>query len=218
MPFRRKRDRRRQRISAVLLWWPRLAWLRHRSSLRIRIGLGNVEIRTRVCGLGSGLEPLFLRLGLARLGLVECLFGGSEIGVGRGFLPFCLAQRRFGGSRLALRCLGGLLRLVGRFGGLDRLSGKRLGPRRSRSNGLRVRNRQRRVRELGGRGIVRRDDHPHADPRFVEQLFRKAVRHAHAAVRGGIPRQRTTMQRNAVPGEALHVRHRGIVIEGRVVV
>ena len=66
--------------------------------------------------------------------------------------------------------------------------------------------------------VVRRDDHPHPDPRLVEQLFRKSEWHPHAAVRGGIAGQRPAMQRDAVPGDALHVRHRGIVIQGRVVV
>ena len=66
--------------------------------------------------------------------------------------------------------------------------------------------------------VVRRDDHPHTDPRLVEQLLRKVVGHPHAAVRGRIPGQRPAVQRDAVPGDALHVRHPGIVIEGRVVV
>ena len=46
----------------------------------------------------------------------------------------------------------------------------------------------------------------------------KAKGHAHAAVRGRIAGQRPAMQRDAVPGDALHVRHPGIVIHGRVVV
>jgi len=66
--------------------------------------------------------------------------------------------------------------------------------------------------------VVGRDDHPHPDPRLVEQLLRKVVGHSHAAVRGCIPGQWPAVQRDAVPGDALHVRHPGIVIEGRVVV
>ena len=66
--------------------------------------------------------------------------------------------------------------------------------------------------------VVRRDDHPHPDPRLVEQLLRKAVGHPHAAVRGRIAGQRPAVQRDAVPGDALHVRHPGIVIHARVVV
>src|SRR6516164_11620822 len=65
---------------------------------------------------------------------------------------------------------------------------------------------------------VRRDDHPHPDPRLVEQVLREVVGHPHAAVRGGIPGQWAAMQRDAVPGDALHVWHPGIVIEGRAVV
>jgi hypothetical protein len=43
--------------------------------------------------------------------------------------------------------------------------------------------------------VVRRDDHAHADPYLVEQLVRKAIGHAHAAVRGGISGQRPAVQR-----------------------
>ena len=66
--------------------------------------------------------------------------------------------------------------------------------------------------------IVRRDDHPHPDPRLVEHLIGKAEGHPHAAVRGRIPGQRPAVQRDAVPGDALHVRHMGIVIHVRAVV
>ena len=64
--------------------------------LRRRIGFGGVEFRARFGGLGSGLELPFLgtRLGLVRLCGGECLFGVSELGVGRGLQPFQLAQRR----------------------------------------------------------------------------------------------------------------------------
>ena len=74
------------------------------------------------------------------------------------------------------------------------------------------------MEELDRLGVVRRDDHPHPDPRRFEQLLGKAVGHPHAAVRGRIAGQRSTVQRDAVPGDALHVRHPGIVIQGRVVV
>ena len=66
--------------------------------------------------------------------------------------------------------------------------------------------------------VVRRDDHPHPDPRLVEQLLRKAEGHPHAAVRGRIAGQRPAVQRDTVPGDALHVRHPGIVIHVRAVV
>ncbi len=52
--------------------------------LRRSFGFNGVELGGGFGGLGSGLGPLFLGagLGLVRLGLVECLFGVSEIGVG----------------------------------------------------------------------------------------------------------------------------------------
>ena len=138
--------------------------------------------------------------------------------VGAPLEPFQIAQRRGERFRLARRRHGGFLR---RGGGLDRLgglSGKRLGARRRGRDGLRVRLQQRRVGKRDRRRVVRRDDHPHADMRLVEQLLGKAVGHPDAAVRGRIAGQRPAVQRDAVPGDALHVRHPGIVVHGRVVV
>src|SRR5258706_16265027 len=66
--------------------------------------------------------------------------------------------------------------------------------------------------------VTRRDDHTRADAYFVEQLLRKAKGHPHAAVRGRISGQRPAVQRDAVPGDAQHVRHPGIVIEARAMV
>ncbi len=45
----------------------------------------------------------------------------------------------------------------------------------------------------------------------------KSRRHADAAVRGGIAGQRARVQRDPGPGDALHVRHGGIVVEVGVV-
>ncbi len=113
---------------------------------------------------------------------------------------------------------GGLLRLVCRRGGLRGLAGERLGLGLRGRDGIPVRHQQRGMRERDRLDIVRRDDHAHPDLGLVEQFFRKAVGHPHAAVRGGIAGQRPAMQRDAVPGQALHVRHPGIVIEARMVV
>ena len=74
------------------------------------------------------------------------------------------------------------------------------------------------MREFNRFRVDRRDDHPHADPRPLKQVLRKVEGHSHAAVRGRIARQRPTVQRQPVPGDALHVRHPGIVIHGRVMV
>ena len=148
----------------------------------------------------------------------ERLLGARELGVGAGLELFQLAERRRERCCLARRCRGGFLRLVGRPGGLRGLAGEWLGPRRSGRDGLRVRHEQRRVRKLDRSRVVRRDDHPHPDLRLVEQLLRKAERHPHAAMRGRIPGQRPTVQRDAIPGDALHVRHPGIVIHVRAVV
>ena len=58
----------------------------------------------------------------------------------------------------------------------------------------------------------------HPDPRLVEQLLGKAERQPHATMRGRIPGQRPAVQRDAVPGDAMHVGHPGIVIHVRAVV
>ena len=106
--------------------------------LRFRVGLGGVELGRQFRGLGGGLllEVLGPRLGLVRLGGGERLVGVGEFGVGAGLEPLQLAQRRRQRRRLARRCRGGFLRLVGRLGGLGRLAGERLGLGRRGRDGL----------------------------------------------------------------------------------
>ena len=164
------------------------------------------------------LQLLGLRLGFVRLCGGERLVGRSEFGVGAGLEPFQLAQRRRERCCRAWRCRGGFLRLDGRPGGLGGFASERLGTRRRSGDGLRVRYEERRVGKLDRSRVDRRYDHPHPDPRLVEQLLRKAKGHPHAAVRRRISGQRPAMQRDAVPGDALHVRHMGIVIHVRAVV
>jgi len=79
-------------------------------------------------------------------------------------------------------------------------------------DGFPIRHQQRRMGELHRLGVIGRDDHPHSDSCLVEQFLGKAERHPHAAVGGRIAGQGPAMQRDAIPGDALHVRHRGIVI------
>src|SRR6516164_3597474 len=109
--------------------------------LRLRVGLGSVELRPCLRGIGGRLLPQLVgpRLGLVRLCGGECLVGEHELCVGAGLEPFKLAQRRRERCCLARRCCGGFLRLVGRFGGLRGLASERLGTRRSSRDGLRVR-------------------------------------------------------------------------------
>ena len=182
--------------------------------------LAVVELRRRFRRLGGGLLLRLLgpRPGLIRLCGGERLLGARELGVGADFELFQLAQRRRKRCCLAHCRRGGFLRLVGRPGGLHGLADERLGACRRSRERLRIRHQERRVGELDRRCVVRRDDHPHPDPRLAEELFGKAERHPHAAVRGRIPGQRPAVQRDAVPGDALHVRHVGIVIHVRAVV
>jgi len=51
----------------------------------------------------------------------------------------------------------------------------------------------------------------------TEQLLGKVNWQAHTAVRRRIAGQLARVQRHAVPGQAVHVRHRSVVADGRVV-
>ena len=71
--------------------------------------------------------------------------------------------------------------------------------------------------DLNGRHIAWRHDHPHAPRGRVEQACCKVEGHPDAAMRRRISRQGAAVERDARPGDALHVGHEGIVIEVRVV-
>ncbi len=72
---------------------------------------------------------------------------------------------------------------------------------------------QQRMREGGRRDRTRRDDDARAHPGPVPHLHGKRHRHADAAVRRRIARQYAGVQRNARPGDALHVRHRCAAVD-----
>ena len=129
-----------------------------------------------------------------------------------------LAHGGRGRRRFARRYGCGILRLVGRLGGVRRLARQRFGARRRGRQRIRVRHEQFWIGKLDRLRIVRRDDHAHADLRLAEQVLGKVIGHADAAVRGRIAGQRPAMQRDARPGDALHVRHPGVVIEVGVVI
>ena len=197
---------------------------RGRIELRLGVGLGGFELRAKVRGLGGGLLLKFLGARLVLVGLCTCVGGGEhflgegELGVGAGLEIFQLAHGRRRRRRLARRCGCGGLGLVGRLGGVRRLSRQRFGARRRGRKRIRVRHEQFRIGKRDRLRIVRRDDHAHADLRLAEQVLGKVIGHADAAVRGRIAGQRPAMQRDARPGDALHVRHPGIVVEVGVVV
>src|SRR5262245_1100879 len=65
--------------------------------------------------------------------------------------------------------------------------------------------------------VAWRHDYADAKPWRAEQPFGKVVGQPDAAVRCGVSRKRSTVERDARPSEALHVRHEGIVIEVGVV-
>ncbi len=71
--------------------------------------------------------------------------------------------------------------------------------------------------DLDGRYIGWRHDHPHAHCRRVEQACGEVERHPDTAMRGRMSWQDAAVERDARPGDALHVGHVGIVIDVRVV-
>ena len=73
------------------------------------------------------------------------------------------------------------------------------------------------MRDGHGRGVAGGNDHAHAHLGNVEQTTGKFVRQADAAMRSRMPRQHPAMERDARPGEALHVGHEGIVVEVGIV-
>ena len=66
--------------------------------------------------------------------------------------------------------------------------------------------------EDGRSHIFARDHHSETELGHAEYLFGKLVGQADAAVRGRISWQRPGMQRNARPSNALHERHRRVVV------
>ena len=73
-----------------------------------------------------------------------------------------------------------------------------------------------RMDDLNGRHVAWRHDHPHAHRGRVEQACGEVVGHPDAAMGRRIPRQGAAVERDARPGDALHVGHEGIVIQVRV--
>ncbi len=129
-------------------------------------------------------------------------------------LKFRHADRRHGLHGIPESRPGGAFRLVRFPGRLIRLGDTGGGQRAI----ARLRQQQSRMGNLHRRHIGRRHDHPQAHPGHVEQLRCEVEGHPHAAMRRRIPRQLAAVQSDARPGDALHVRHEGIVIDIRVVV
>ena len=147
----------------------------------------------------------------------ERLLGMGELGIGAGFERRQIAHRR---KRRGSRTLGWRdsgLRRGCRLGGVVRVAGSGCGERRRRIDRILLRHEQGRIGKRHRLGVRRRNNHPHPHRRLVEHLFGEIERHANAAMRGGVAGQRTAVQRDAVPGDAQHVRHRSVVIEARVV-
>jgi hypothetical protein len=108
---------------------------------RLRVCLGDVELRSELRGLGGGLLLALLgaRLGLLRLCAGERPVGACEFGVGAALEPFQLAHGCRERCRLARRRRSGFLGLVGRLDRRCGLVSKRRGTRRSSPDGFRVR-------------------------------------------------------------------------------
>ncbi len=142
-------------------------------------------------GAASGGVRRLLRGGVHTVGVVDDVRLGEDDGVD-------LADIQFGRNRRAQPVIDGL----------------HLGDLRSR---LLHRTEQLRMLELVGRWIIARDDDAHAEPGDEPEPRRKIGRHADAAMGGRIAGQEALMHRYARPGQALHVEHRGGVIQVRSV-
>jgi hypothetical protein len=89
--------------------------------------------------------------------------------------------------------------------GFDRL----LGARAEDRSGILHRGR---IADIAG------DDHRRSHLRHAVEVLGKFGRKAHAAVAGGIARQVAGMERDPLPGQPLHMRHRRILELARIVV
>ena len=127
------------------------------SGLDFRVGLGGVELCANVRGFGGGLllEVVGPRLGLVRFGGGERLVGKVSSASARVFSTSSFRSDAVEGLRLALRCRGGFLGLVGRLGSLGRLAGERLGLAPRGRDGIPVRHEQRGMGELDRLGLFR---------------------------------------------------------------
>ena len=146
-------------------------------------------------------------LALGRLGLWR-----RRLGLGQGHWR----HRRFpdgegcelnGGWRIG--CDDPECRRIGLERGVGYGSGR--GGKRIRGQGLE----EARMGEIGRRHRLVRDDHPCADLRIAEQLFRHLCGQADAAVGGGSTGHMALMQGDAGPGDALHEGHWRIGVDIR---
>ena len=168
------------------------------------------------------LAPSASRCALARRADFRCQPGGDRSGLFRG------PRGGFGFRRLVGRDRLQRDEALWRNGGRRNIGLGRAQPHRLllRGGGLagsrhllaeRPRLEQGRMHDVGGRHVGGHDDHAHPHRRHLEQALGEPERHADAAVRGGVPRQGASVQRDPRPGDALHERHRGIVVEVGVV-
>ncbi len=70
--------------------------------------------------------------------------------------------------------------------------------------------------DIDRRHVAGRHDHAHAHRGHVEQAFGEVEGQPHAAVGRRTPRQHAAMEGDARPGDAMHVRHEGVVVQVRV--
>ena len=144
----------------------------------------------------------------------ELALDGRQLGLGPALEVFRRANRRLGLRGLPLGCRRRRVRasaafLVASCASVVRAAASAAAPGFGwNSSGWAISTR---------RHIVRRHDHADAHLGRVEQLFGKVEGQADAAMGRRTSRQDAAMQRDARPGDALHVRHEGVVIQVRVV-
>jgi hypothetical protein len=152
-----------------------------------------------------------------RLSLVLCLgrscggrraLGGPQLRLGSELKMFHRAHRYHRSRGFSGGGHGGESRLIS-------LARRLIGfcsPNRDNSAGTRLRREQSRMGDGDGRRVAWRHNHAHAQPSYVEQAFGEVVGQSDAAVRRRMSRQKATVESDARPGDAQHVRHVGIVI------
>ncbi len=180
----------------------------------MQIHVGDVPLQLQLRDFGDGLRLGVLSLLLCLRGDAGAKFslGGSQLCLGSALQIFRRANRRPGLRGLPQGRPGGYSRLGCFPRRLLRLRGS--GGGQGGRTGLRLE--QKRMGELNRRHIAWRHDHPHAHRGRAEQLFGKVEWQPDTAMGRRTSRQHAAMERDARPGDALHVRHEGVVIQVRV--
>ena len=177
----------------------------------MQIRLDDVPLHLRFRHLGERLRlvTFSLLLCLRRDGRAKCSLGMCKLRFGSELQILRRAHRHHGPHRLpdgCLRCVFCLDRIPRRLLGLCAAG-------TGQGAGIRPRLQQSRMGELNGRYIVWCHDHPYAHRGRVKQACGEVEGHPNTAMGRRMSRQHAAVERDARPGDALHVGHVGIIIQ-----